>query len=333
MSVTSMLKGQSERDKEFQKIIKNIVPKKESIRTFSNIDAFSKSYMVLVSKEYNNIYYSSVAGTAFDYLARFTTASIVEKDKWKAFINLNAYKGLVILKSFLNTEAYEFYEELYIKCLVNIMEYIYSNSLIDGIDKIFNEITNQIELEAYERFIDRKTFDFNINQVIISGIFFAKLELIYRSKKLPNSLQMLTDIDEKLFEDVFKLCSVFEDKFVKTKLIKTDSDVVYNPSFGQMSIRVGGADADIYIDGVLYDFKTSIKNGYAWRDFGQLITYYLLNELADEKDKKATIKSKKISKLAIYKARYGEVEYINIENLSPKVICDAKERIELYLNR
>lgn len=65
-----MIKGKSDEDKALQSVLKNIIPKKDEFYTLSGHDAFSSSYHTHVPYKLTNNYYSSVVGTAFDYMAR-----------------------------------------------------------------------------------------------------------------------------------------------------------------------------------------------------------------------------------------------------------------------
>lgn len=70
MSVTSLLDS----DARFREIIKEHLPKREQFRTNTGEKAFSRKYKLLVPNSLSNKYYSTLAGTAFDYAARFITA-------------------------------------------------------------------------------------------------------------------------------------------------------------------------------------------------------------------------------------------------------------------
>lgn len=87
------------------------------------------------------------------------------------------------------------------------------------------------------------------------------------------------DIDDILFNpvpvDILReldnLMKVFEEKFMIPSIIHEKSEVIFNPSFGIPSLIVDGADADIIIDGILYNFKTSISKSFNRKDNLQLI--------------------------------------------------------------
>jgi len=107
----------------------------------------------------------------------------------------------------------------------------------------------------------------------------------------------------------------FRDVFLKSGLIKLKSYVVFNPTFGIASIAVNGADADIFADGVLYDIKTTKKHGFNWQYSAQLIGYYMLNEIAKESlyfEDLTQLINCEISKIAFYKPRFEEIEYVDI---------------------
>src|SRR5690606_7604873 len=131
------------------------------------------------------------------------------------------------------------------------------------------------------------------------------------------------DVDELLFNDPSKevtndidnIMNVFEAKFLVPEVIHPKSKVEFNPSFGAASALVEGADADIWIDGTLYDFKTTKSNSGRKQDILQMVGYYLLNEIAMETNSDLynyPYSPIRIDKIAFYKARFGETEYFDI---------------------
>lgn len=75
---------------------------------------------------------------------------------------------------------------------------------------------------------------------------------------------------------------------------------------------VGGAHADIFINGTLINFKCTKDRGYKWHDFAQLVSYFILS-IIDVRSGEFGIHESElaISRLAIYKGRYGEIEYVD----------------------
>ena len=122
------------------------------------------------------------------------------------------------------------------------------------------------------------------------------------------------------------LADVFVEKFLP--LVEENSVIVFNPTFGEGSRMVGGADADIYIDGVIYDFKVHRENKWRIADARQLMGYFLLDSIAkDAKDSHNMLKDNEVNKVAIYSARYGEIFYYNLEQCSPVQIQETKAEI------
>ena len=126
--------------------------------------------------------------------------------------------------------------------------------------------------------------------------------------------------------------NVFDDSFLN-KVVATNSNVIFNPSFGICSTAVRGADADIFIDGVLYDFKTTKYYSYNSKDIQQIISYYLFSRINTKMyDSKSSFVSydydcTNIDRVSIYLARYGEINYLDIDLINPVLIEKSIEEI------
>lgn len=134
-----------------------------------------------------------------------------------------------------------------------------------------------------------------INELLMSAIDLAKLDGIFRSLTIPADLGRY-DVGD--VQDLRRLYEVIpEDEF------KDHDRVLLNPTFGQASRMVGGADADLILDGRLIDIKTTkyleIKTD-AWR---QIVGYGVLADLARTEDKKFP----KIDEIGIYFSRHGKL--------------------------
>ena len=88
-----------------------------------------------------------------------------------------------------------------------------------------------------------------------------------------------------------------------SKLPATQIDL--NPTFGLLSIRVGGADADAIIGDVLIDWKTTAKLAFKTADFGQALGYAAM----------ANDSGKRVTRAGIYFARFDLFALINIDDL------------------
>lgn len=307
MSLTSKLKG---KDEKFKEIMKNSIPSKNMFNTLSGKKVFSNEYILKVPSNLSNSYYATVVGTAFDYLSRFIAARVINENKESSYENLVAERGLSMLNDMdpeVSLKLYKKYEE--------------------GIKEIKKFIFNK------DRFISKESI---LENIIYISCYYARLEHISRSGILPVDIKAtLFDKEQKeIVDDLKNLCNVFEDTFIKSHIINEKSEVVFNPTFGLCSFKIGGADGDIFIDGTLYDFKTSINKGYKWVDIAQIWGYYVFNLIAiSMNDHTAVLSSYNIERIAIYKARYGEVEYIDTKMIEDSVkfniMCEIKEYLAI----
>ena len=146
---------------------------------------------------------------AFDYLARFTIAHIINENKENVYLKLVSNSGLDILTKFLDDKLYKTIEEKYIDGLVMVMEYIHiggklqDNNFIENIKgPIFKAYIKFINKISSEKYWVNKEYKINIEELIKYTCFLAKLEQITRSGMLPkNPNTMLDDEIYKLLED------------------------------------------------------------------------------------------------------------------------------------
>lgn len=127
---------------------------------------------------------------------------------------------------------------------------------------------------------------------------------------------------EKDVEDLKQLVKVTieNDSLFKAK---DKNSLIFNPTFGESSIHLGGADGDLIIDGMLIDFKTDNAFGYKSKYIYQIISYYILskeNKIISLKNNKGKIiieygKPYEVDKIGIYYARFNKIVYISIKEL------------------
>ena len=297
---------------ELREIIKPIVPTKYQYTSnlHFSVKLFSKDYPLLASNELTNKKDSSIVGIAFDYMARFIIAHYIEKDKMKALNNLVCINAFGILKNVLTPKQFEFYKMQFFEAGVIIRDYI------------MNKTDNYIDIIPYV-------------------FLLSKLEQIQRTYPLVDPKSVLKDLDNtrmvELENDLKKNCEVFEDVFIKSELVKKDSVVVFNPHFGMWSVKCGGADADIFIDGVLYDFKCTVSYSYKFLDSAQICGYYLLHRLSKSDmdyecdEENVPLRYMDIKAIALYKSRFGVIEKYNI-NFDKEIFDNVIENSKKYLN-
>ncbi|MBQ6849733.1 MAG: hypothetical protein IJN77_01685 [Oscillospiraceae bacterium] len=321
MSIKSILNGKSDIDREFQSIVKSIMPTKELFETMSGERAFSK-YPIKVFSENADGNYASLVGIAFDYLARAIIAHVLTGAKEKSTVGYKAIYGIKHWCRYLNEEDYELLLNYSIDVLSDFIDYIYHCPPAPDVD-LLNEVCNDLEWTAWCRFVKNADSENHkvvscIEDLINGAIFFAKMEQIYRSGCLPseNVCDLLSTSNDDMFDDLKKLCKVFVETFIDSGIVTEDSVVVFNPSFGISSFACGGADADIYIDGTLYDFKTSKTSGYKGQEIAQITSYWLLDIVANSIEgvnEPSDLSEFRVDNIALYKARFGQIEYCPIE--------------------
>lgn len=325
MSVKSILSGKSSEDKEFQNIVKSIMPRKEHFKTLSNELAFSK-YPIIVSGEENNTYEATLVGTAFDYLARAMVAHVLLDNKEKSTVGYVAVKALKRIESKISAQEYKLLYNKTILVLTDFIDYIYRNgSFLPKIDSL-TELCTRVEWDAWYKYLQRATSSAfspikDVTRIIDGAIYLAELEHIFRSGgRLPEKgvASLLESKPDHLKRDLKGLCEEFERSFINKGLVSPDSVVVFNPKFGVSSYICRGADADIYIDGTLYDFKTSKTTGYKWQESAQLTAYFLLDIFAnsiEDIDERSDLAELRIDNIAFYRARFGQIEFCKVDDI------------------
>jgi hypothetical protein len=333
MSLSSILTGTKEKDKEIQSILKSIIPPRKVFNTISGLSPFSAQYKLYVPYSLSSPFNSRVVGTAFDYLARMIIASIVDKNKSTAFSHLAAYSGLInVERNIKSKKVISELEAKYIDSLVAFLKLIYINKLDVKLKK---SDLNKIEWVAYKEFL-KCPKGLEWNELYLGAYYFAKLELVYRSGGLlPSDIKksLMDDPDTEILLELEKLCNVFKEKFIIPQILTSDSTVIYNPSFGSSSFELGGADADVFVDGTLYDFKTTKQGGYNWRDVAQLTCYYLISCSENAKEEStSSLYGEDITRIAFYKARFGEIEFYDIKftnQQKEKALNELKQAFEM----
>ncbi|MCD8327033.1 MAG: hypothetical protein LUC90_10250 [Lachnospiraceae bacterium] len=303
-------------DERFREIVKEHLPNRELFRTNTGDKAFSTKYRLLVPNTLPSRYYSTLAGTAFDYAARFITARYAggncgEENEVTstATAELNSFYGLVAVQKMIGGEAYKKMHDRYVELLSRVKAYFK-------------------QPEADHSILSEPC------------CYFARLEHIYRSGGiLPKDGYevLLKNEPQEVYDDLKRLCDVFFETFITSGIVHKGSKVVFNPTFGKESTLLGGADADIFIDGVLYDFKAAKESRYRWQEVAQIYVYYLLHDLnvmtelglctETDYEKKAQSQhmiAEGIDKIALYKARFGVIESLDVSLIKGKLETQSK---------
>lgn len=253
-------------------------------------------------------------GAAFDYLFRFglkrNNPKAAER-RWVAELALRDMSGftsdLVTGKSYFEPELIGDHVRYNYPELFGSVRVMDKN--IDRIKSIFDKVhrnserANRVILEAksrYSRFLKSGRFT---TDLIKSAIFLARLDGKMRGG-VPSERLDLNNVDEKDIADLRNLI-----KGVNWHDFKARQICLLNPTFGEASRLVGGADADIVIDDTLIEIKTTIKWDFKRDYFSQLIGYYCLYCIGGVD---GLPKKRKIKNFAIYFSRQAYLHFLPI---------------------
>lgn len=319
MPLTFIIKSTDPHSLKFRFYIKEFIEKFVNFETESNKKPFSiKEYDLIQPFLLKFGYEAALIGVAFDYYARFLLA-LYSKEKYCKFLeNLSAEKGLKLL---LND-----YNEGLVKFRPTKLE----NPIF-----LLEKFNNNKDFLA-DLLLKKESLNSNQLQKICDIFcFFAKLESFYRSGNVLETIDNYFE-NKKYLPELLKLGEIFCIKFLNSKFVKNKNNIIYNPEFGCASILIK-SDGDLYIDGTLFDFKTSSRLNSKSYDITQLVGYFLLNEVnrcaLDLIDKKSNnydyFKGQllDIKRIAFYRARFGEIEYCDLSKIPNKVKYEYGRKI------
>jgi hypothetical protein len=149
------------------------------------------------------------------------------------------------------------------------------------------------------------------DNLLISALRLAYLEVAYRVGPERVDLKGLTSPDRRDVADLRALFRAIDDSHFLAKNI-----CILNPKFGDASRLVGGADADLIIDGSLIDIKNTKIPQLDTRDLYQLVGYYLLYGFAGVSAETEVLKHQ-VTTLSIYYSRFAYLWKIPAEELIP----------------
>lgn len=223
-----------------------------------------------------------IVGTAFDYLMRFylqynNKDKIIQRSGWVAD---HAYRSLT---KYLSSK-----EQLEIRTGFLHDRVFKIPHLIELIESQYKEAKDN-----YDKFIsDGQLTD----KIISSTIFLAKLDLYVRTKIVDSNFDNHDSADIK---DIHSIISL-----VDKELFIAKKNCYLNPVFGEGSMVVGGADADLIIDNTLIDIKVTKHLKLEREYLNQVLGYYILSLIGGVNNNHL---DKPIENIGIYFARHGEL--------------------------
>lgn len=247
----------------------------------------------------------SLVGTAFDYLLRFYVQRLnpnAKQRRWVAEAGLEKLGGT------------EFYD-------IDAEEWSFLDD--DGNQKTGRAILNRARA-AHDRYMASG----KITDSLLKGVIgLAQLDVIYRSGFVDENLGVAHRADVRDLRNLISL--------VKPTEFRARRICLLNPTFGIGSRLIRGADADLFVDGMLIDIKATKKGDLRREYFDQLLGYLALHEIWGLDGLK---RKPKISKLAVYSARYAFWQVLNVKDVInvktfPSFLQWFKERVEQLRRR
>lgn len=123
----------------------------------------------------------------------------------------------------------------------------------------------------------------------------AKLDAVVRANKLDPAFETVAD------QDVEKLVALLD--VVPLDRLLRPGRVLLNPTFGEASQSVGGADADLISGDLLVDFKTTKSAELKGETLNQLLGYFLLARRVRRTD----LEMPEIRSVGVYFSRFAHL--------------------------
>lgn len=243
----------------------------------------------------------SLVGTAFDYLLRFYVQYLnpdAVTRRWVAELSISHPQSPLLTNVVLDvsTDKISFTETEQIKKVQRIIEQV--------------KKVHSIYLSSGEM----------TDEVIKSALLLAQLDPISRSGFVD---QNIGTVHKEDVADLRNLISI-----VNPEMFRVRELCLLNPVFGEGSKLVDGADADLVTDDIIIDVKTTKKLVLQREHFNQLISYYVLHEIAGVGELRP---KPAISKVAIYFSRHAYLYVLELDEIVdrqtfPDFVCWFKDR-------
>lgn len=219
-----------------------------------------------------------LVGTAFDYLFRFYLEHENPNCVTKPWV---AEDSLALLEHTIDEYGKKATKEM-----------------LDASDKM--TLLLEDAKERHEKYLNTGNLG---DDLIRSSVELAQIDAYYRSGIIPPTLGQVENGD---VQDLRNLISL-----VKPETFKAKSTCFLNPTFGYGSQLVGGADADLIVDDMLVDMKTTKFLSFTQEHYNQLIGYYILSKLGKVNESEDV----PISKIGIYFSRHGILHTISAREI------------------
>lgn len=239
-----------------------------------------------------------LTGTAFDYLFRFKLRRLNPTALTKRWV---AEIALSFLPQDYDDEELKAESKVkgipvdVLKEMIGLEIKKQPSSLKERVERLIMEAK-----QIYDEYIRSGIMN---DEVIRATVHLAQIDPIYRANYLDPSLGQ---VDNLVIQELRELIEIVNDEVFVAR-----DHCLLNPTFGDASHEVGGADADFIIDGCLVDIKTTKSAKFTRNQFNQLIGYYILHDIGGiDGDYNLTVMT-----LGVYYSRYGELCTFPVEPL------------------
>jgi hypothetical protein len=227
----------------------------------------------------------SLVGTAFDYLLRFYVQRLNPKavtGRWIAELSVSHPLSPLLTDVVLDADTgrisfTETDQTRQVREIIERAKKVHSNYLSSG------EVTDE---------------------VIESTLLLAQLDPVFRAGFVDENIGTVHKED---VADLRNLISI-----VNPAVFRARELCLLNPTFGEGSRLVGGADADLVIDDTIIDVKTTKKPELQRKHFDQLMGYYVLHEITGVGELRP---KPKITRVAVYFSRYAYLYVLDLHEV------------------
>jgi hypothetical protein len=228
----------------------------------------------------------SLVGTAFDYLFRFFLKRL----------NPGAIERPWVAESVLTNPLSPILENVeYDMDEKRIVAYT-ETRLTRTIARILERSRRE-----YQRYLSTGKAN---NDLFSCALTLAQVDQIYRAAYIAEDIGRT---DRRDIDDLRRLFSLID-----PMLFKAHTTCVLNPTFGSASTLVGGADADVFLDGTLIEVKTVAKLSVERQYLNELVGYYILAQIGGIQELGP---HRQIQQLGIYFSRYAELVTYRIDQI------------------
>jgi len=232
-------------------------------------------------------------GTAFDYLMRFylqhhNKNTFIQRDTWVAD---HSYEMLT--NQFMTSKAKE------------VRTGFHRDKIFKTKD-LLEILTNQYDQTKsnYSKYVENGELT---DDLIENTIFLAKLDAYFRAGIIDQNFDNHDSDDIKDLKSIISL--------VDKNNFTAKQKCYFNPTFGEGSMLVGGADADLIIDNTLIDIKATKHLKLERAHLNQVLGYYILSLIGGVNDNP---NDRPIENIGLYFARHGELWILPVQKFGDK---------------